>query len=175
MAFCFNNLTNEIRQLMVDEVNYDVNNNNLYISDRLTSEGKKIYCQLLLKNIREGNEESFASSLSGYFNSHYRRKNSSGGYVLVNMPRNAPLTLAEGEFNRFYIRALRKFAIYNNKKIRVYRAKTVSNPRIESEEKIGQILDANCLLNDLRQNVGIDTFLGLPSVNSGLSIEIINF
>ena len=91
------------------------------------------------------------------------------------MPRNAPLTLAEGEFNRFYIRALCKFAIYNNKKIRVYRAKTVSNPRIESEEKIGQILDANCLLNDLRQNVGIDTFLGLPSVNSGLSIEIINF
>ena len=57
--------------------------------------------------------------------------------------------------------------------IEVYRAKEVTNPRSESERKIGTIVDPKKLLDDLRANPGVDTALGLPSgPNSGLSVKI---
>ena len=88
---------------------------------------------------------------------------------------NASEVFAEGEFNRFYIRALCKRVISDNKgRLEIYRAKQVSNPRIESEMMIGRIIDPSKLLDDLRTNIGVDTVLGLPcGPNSGLSIRII--
>ena len=94
---------------------------------------------------------------------------------MVKVPYDANETLADGEFNRFYITALCLKALENkNIKLVVYRAKSVSRPRPESQAKIGQVVNPQSLLNDLRSTVGIDTSLGLPSgPNSGLSIMII--
>ncbi len=81
--------------------------------------------------------------------------------------------LASGEFNRFYMRGLCLHAINNNYSIVVYRAKYSINPRPNSEEKIGMTVLAKTLLQDLRSNIGIDTFLRLPAgSNSGLSIKL---
>lgn len=81
--------------------------------------------------------------------------------------------LAEGEFNRYYIRALCLRAIEEGKKLKVYRAKEVGNPRSESAVKIGQEVDSQLLLADLRKNIGIDTCFGLPAgPNSGLSVRL---
>jgi hypothetical protein len=39
---------------------------------------------------------------------------------------------------------------------------------------IGKIIECDKLLNDLRENIGMDTILGLPpGPNSGLSVELI--
>jgi hypothetical protein len=65
------------------------------------------------------------------------------------VPINANTTLAEGEFNRFYIRALCIYAIQNNIQFLVVcRAKESLNPRPESLMKIGTNVDPKTLLND---------------------------
>ena len=51
MSFKFNNLTEKTRRYMVEEVNYDIKNKCLYISERLSYTGKLVYVDLLLKNI----------------------------------------------------------------------------------------------------------------------------
>jgi hypothetical protein len=84
---------------------------------------------------------------------------------------NANETLAEGEFNRFYLRGLCRVAIDGRTpSIAVYRAKPVAEPRPESQALIGTTFDANTLLADLRAHTGVDTALDLPpGPNSGLS------
>ena len=80
------------------------------------------------------------------------------------MPSNAPETLAEGEFNRFYIRGLCRRAVEENvAQLVIYRAKTVTHARPESERRIGATVSPGALLADLRQNVGVDTVLGVPA------------
>ena len=174
MAFNFKHLTEEVRMIMIEEVNLDFNNGNLYISNRLSHYGKQIYPQLLLKSIKNGNEEDLAKSLEVYLNSHEQRKNPKGGYTLVKVSSTAAYTLAEGEFNRFYIRALCRVALSSGKRLKVYRAQVSINPRRESEMKIGKFIDARVLLEDLRSNSGVETALGLPpGPNSGLSVELV--
>ncbi len=174
MAFTFKNLTNETRRYMAEEVNYDLQKNILYISERLSTVGKSVYPALLLKSIESGTEATLAQSLLGKFNPTYLRTNSNGTFTSVKMPYNQNIMLAEGEFNRFYIRALCRIAISNGCKLKIYRAKLSSSPRIESERKIGSFIDPEQLLWDLRNNVGTDTALGLPpGPNSGLSVELV--
>jgi hypothetical protein len=93
------------------------------------------------------------------------------GYTVSKVPRTAPITLAEGEFNRFYLRGLCQRAIEaGGPAIEIYRARASVTPRPESEAMIGRHLDADKLLVDLREHVGVDTALGLPpGPNSGLS------
>ena len=90
------------------------------------------------------------------------------------MPVNAPDVLAEGEFNRFYMRGVCRRAIVESvSKLVVYRAKPVENPRPDSESKLGATVEPSALLADLRANIGIDTFLGLPAgPNSGLCVKL---
>ncbi|WP_410510167.1 hypothetical protein RSJ42_08630 [Methanosarcina hadiensis] len=139
----------------------------------MNEEGAHLYPELLLKAIDEGNEITFGADLlsHGCFNTHVLRNGKP-----TKMPSNAHETLSEGEFNRFYIRALCLRAINEGCELEVYRAKQVSNPRPDSQIMIGHIIDAissESLLNDLRTSTGIDTALGLPNgPNSGLSVRI---
>jgi hypothetical protein len=90
------------------------------------------------------------------------------------MRSNAHEMLAEGEFNRFYIRALCLRAIEDGiPDVVVYRAKPVENPRSESQQKIDEHVSPEALLRDLRIHPGVDTALGLPpGPNSGLSVRL---
>ena len=63
----------------------------------------------------------------------------------------APDTLAEGEFNRFYIGGLYLRALTDDiVELVVYRAKQVSNPRRESEPLIGTRIPPEKLPQDIR-------------------------
>ncbi|RKG58962.1 hypothetical protein D7X30_15455 [Corallococcus sp. AB011P] len=85
----------------------------------------------------------------------------------------APDTFAEGEFNRFYIRALCRRAEEDDiEHLVIYRAKAAESPRVESEMRIGQAMVPDRLLRDLRTNIGVGTALGLPQPNSGLSVHL---
>ena len=91
------------------------------------------------------------------------------------MPETTHITLSEGEFNRFYIRAICRYVIDNGGEfVKIYRAKEVANPRSSSEEKIDMLVEASKVLSDLRNNSGVDLALGIPpGPNSGLSVEIV--
>lgn len=175
MAFRFENLDSKTRELMLDEVELDIKNRKLYLSPRLSDYGKKQYIQLLKNAIQENNETALANNLrtQNCLNPTEPR-NTNQGVKIVSVPVTANETLAEGEFNRFYIRALCRMVIEDKRGIlEIYRAKQVSTPRQESQMMIGKIVNPEKLLNDLRTNIGVDTVLGLPpGPNSGLSVRI---
>ncbi len=167
----------EIRKLMLKEVNKDITNEIIYLSKRLEDSKKEIYIELLKKATESGNADTLAAEIlnKSCLKQVMPRRTPSGGMILARVPRGANLTLAEGEFNRFYLRGICLKAISDGKKIEVYRAKEVLNPRIESQKLIGKIVSPDKLLEDLRKNIGLDTALGLPKgPNSGLSGKLIN-
>lgn len=174
MALELFDLDNRTRKLMLEEFFLDMEKNSLYKSNRLNDAGIVRYPEVLRIAISEGDEASLARQLqSGLLKSIEQRRKPTGGYTTARVPSNAHEMLAEGEFNRFYIRALCRRAIEEGTSLIIYRAKAVNNPRVESEAKIGYKVDPNKLLEDLRTNIGVDTALGIPAgPNSGLSVRL---
>jgi len=176
MALNLINLDERTRTLMIEEVDMDISQQNLYISPRLTTEGQQRYPDLLKEAIRQHDDQWLAKNLqSGNFlKAEEQRRKPNGGYTIVRVPITAPVTLAEGEFNRFYCRAVCLRAIQDGiGNVEVYRAKDVTTERPESKAKIGSLVSASELLSDLRTHQGVEPALGLPpGPNSGLSIRI---
>jgi hypothetical protein len=98
----------------------------------------------------------------------------SGDISVTRVPYNAHETFAESEFNRYYIRGLSARAIAEGiEKVEVYRGKPVIKARPESQAKIRELISAETLLNDLRNSIGKDTALGIPSgPKSGLTVRL---
>ncbi|MFW9876320.1 MAG: hypothetical protein ACFFG0_24765, partial [Candidatus Thorarchaeota archaeon] len=61
MIFNFNDLNEETRKDMKEELEMDIKNDNIYISPRLTN--KELYIKLFKKAIESGNDSSFANEL----------------------------------------------------------------------------------------------------------------
>jgi len=164
-----------IRNLMFEEFDMDYKQGRLYISPRLKDESQDTYVTLLREAILTGDDESLAEGIleNSCLKSMMPRRTRTGRITMARVPKDAHLTLAEGEFNRFYIRAVCRKAISEGTEVQVYRAKEVRDPRPESQALIGNLLDPSKLLEDLRQNIGVDTALGVPAgPNSGLSVRI---
>lgn len=161
---------------MVTEIDSDTAKGALYISDNLNGEGRAVYPELLKVAAANGTDTSLAAEIQPRLNSHQKPRQLKSG--LLSKPPimrvDAHEMLAEGEFNRFYIRAVCLHAIEDGiEEVTVYRAKEVVNARSESQQMIGKRVNAKVLLNDLRTNIGIDTALGLPpGPNSGLSVHL---
>ena len=177
MAMYFENLDQRTRQLMLDEMEYDIANHQLHISPFLSGQGQRDYENLLRDALRNGNDETLAQNLR----EHRRilrtlpRRNPSGGYSIAATAENAAQVLAESEFNRYYIRALACRAIEDGiSELVIYRAKPVANPRPESEARVETSLPPRELLDDLRSHSGDERpSLGVPSgPNSGLSVRL---
>lgn len=169
------NLDDVTRPLMRSEVESDIAAGGLYESPRLSDRGNADYPSLLLDATDGGTDGSLADEL----NALGRLKDTetatrNGKTFSKKVPVTAAETLAEGEFNRFYARGLCLRAVAEGvTHVRVYRAKAVAVPRPASEAMIGQLVDAQALLNDLRQSSGVEPALGLPpGPNSGLSVEL---
>ena len=165
-----------IRELMLNEYEKDVAERKIYLSPRLREDSHQVYLNLMREAIQSGNADSFATRIRARncLKLTEQRRKPSGGWTTAKVPRTAHITLAEGEFNRFYLRGLCLKAIEEGVEIEVYRAKLVSRPRPESIAMIGKKLDPKRLLLDLRTHIGVDTALGLPpGPNSGLSGRII--
>jgi hypothetical protein len=169
------NLDDVTREHMRAEAERDLAEGTIYLSDRLTATGAAEWPDLLLEAIDAGNADRLTATLNrnGRLNSHeiYIRK---GVARSRSVPVTAAETLAEGEYNRFYIRGVCARALAEGAEIEVYRAKSVMRPRPESAARIGVRLDPSALLEDLRAHTHIDSALGVPSgPNSGLSIRLV--
>lgn len=162
------------RGLMEAELDEDIQLNRVYVCPRLSELGQSAFPELLREASLRGNDATLAESLRPMMNATEQRRNRSGdGYSTVRVPVTAYVTLAEGEFNRLYIRAVCLRSIEDSiARLVVYRAKEVLRPRPESELLIGKVFDPRVVLEDLRQSVGVEPASGFPAPNSGLSVKI---
>jgi hypothetical protein len=172
----FPDLNDEVRAVMLEEIRLDQERNALYTSNRLSPAGREAWPCLLTHAAESGTAQSLADELrnSGHLlTSEMSHRNGKPHEKAV--PHNAPETLAEGEFNRFYIRAVCMITLRRSQTdVEVYRAKDVINPRPESASRIGLRVDASVLLDDLRNSIGVDSALGIPAgPNSGLSVRLL--
>ena len=171
----FENLTEEVRQLMVDEIEMDISQEKLYPSPRLTPDGILQYPSLLIQAAAQADPNWLEGRLNmlALIKAREQRRSGKGNVSMVKVPHTAAQTLAEGEFNYYYVRGLCAYAIQNEiEALQVYRAKAVRNPRSSSIAKTGKLLPSKQLLADLRLN-HLDAVLGIRAgPNSGLSVRI---
>jgi len=167
--FNFLNLDQNVRSLMLSEINTDIETDNFYVSERLNDTGKENYATFLIDSVTNSDEETLEALLD--FTTHFNPTSLRQGKP-VKIPSNASTLLCQSEFNRYYIRALCAHAIANDiNEVEIYRARESSWSRPESEAKIGKKISAQDLLDDLRSSVGAEPKL-MPEVNSGLSVKI---
>jgi len=173
MALALGNLDESTRKHMLAELDRDERTSEgPYISPRLSPAGIEVYPQLLRDAIADGDDNTLEAALSapGLFNAE--EAYGPGKAKTRKMNVRAPQILAEGEFNRYFIRGLCALLCTNGGgKVEVYRARESSWARPESEALIGTRIDATELLEDLREHVGEAPSL-LPDVNSGLSVRL---
>jgi hypothetical protein len=174
MGINYENLDDTTRNYSLEEIQMGGH----YISPRLTEEGQAAWPSLLEEAHKSHNDDWIAKEIlsRGYMRSHEKYKRQGVERVReINKP-HAAQQLAEGEFNRYYIRGLCLRAKAAGKdSLIVYRGKHVSNPRPESEIKIGTSVPVDALLAMLRSNdfVSIDECIGVPSgPNSGLTCKL---
>ncbi len=178
MTLYYQNLDERTRQLMLDEMQFDLDHHQLHISPLLSGQGQMDYTDLLREAIQNGSDETLAKNLREHrriVRTLPRRRPKGEGYLIAATPENAAEVLAESEFNRYYIRALARRAIEDGiGELVVYRAKPVRKPRPESEALVESTLPAEDLLTDLRSHTGDEVpALGVPSgPNSGLSVRL---
>jgi hypothetical protein len=176
MGLDYRNLDERTRALMPAEIDRDASAGTLFLSDNPNPQGRTDYANLLKTAARVGSDVTLAAEIHHRLNSHEKpRKLKSGAFSKPPAMRsNAHEMLAEGEFNRFYIRAVCLRALEDGVPgVIVYRAKAVENPRAESEQKIGQHVSPEPCTGVLRTHPGVDTALGLPpGPNSGLSVKL---
>lgn len=154
----FHNLDNDTRRLMSQELARDINDDNVYLSTRLTEYGKSRWTHILGGVFSLGSTDLLAECLgaAGVLETSetYTR---AGQTKRRAMPKNAADTLAHGEFNRYYMRALCLQALadpFRSLALEVCRVKQVQSPREESQARIGDQVDPAEMLSYLRQVPG---------------------
>lgn len=174
MPLSLSDLDLRVRAAMAAKLDDDIARGGPYISPRLNPPGVEAWPELLRAAIEPGDDGTLAASLHGLLNDTESRIPSRGKLFVARVPHNASETLAEGEFNRYYVRGLAVVALEEGvTELEVYRAKAVTTPRFESDRLVGRRLSPNRLLADLRASPGVDTALGVPAgPNSGLSVRV---
>jgi hypothetical protein len=176
MGIQYENLDGSTRRYMLEESALGDH----YISPRLTEEGQADWQRLLEEGIRSHNDDWIASEILRLGYMRTQEQYTRGGVTRTRKinQKHAALQLAEGEFNRYYIRGLCLRAQSTGGDVLVvYRGKAVSKPRPESEAKIGTQVPIDTLLEALRTNDFVtieDTVgIGVPGgPNSGLTCKL---
>jgi hypothetical protein len=124
---------------MICEVDGDVAATKLYMSVRFSPKGMAAYEGLLRLAIEKHSDSWLANQFrNGCMELHEMRKKPKGGVTMALVPVTAADTFAEGEFNRFYARAVCSRAIADGiPHVVVYRGKEVVTPRPASTALIG--------------------------------------
>jgi hypothetical protein len=177
LEFEFAQLDDGTRGFMLEELDRDLKAGTEFVGSRLNSEGHAAYLAALDAALRSGTPYSLQLALEpvpgrlwvpAIVDRRDRRSTT---------PRSAGRTLAEGEFNRYYMRAIcRRAVAEGDGTVRVRRGKRVQVPRADPQVKVrpGDVLSAADVLEDLRLHPGADTRLGMPrGPNSGLTLEFL--
>lgn len=167
-------MSEEIRDRMAEEINTDLNGRAPDFSMRLTEIGRQKFAELLLEAVSSHDDRWLTIQLNGrgLIKRTETRRRRSGGFSEVKVPDTAAETLSEDVFNRYYVRALCKFAIENGiEEVEVYRAKHVKTPRSSSRRLIGQRFSVHDLLQHVL-TAGSNAIIP-QGPNSGLSVRLV--
>ncbi len=176
MAMDFRNLDERTRAFMAQEVERDLSRGSLYTSKRFNDKGKQEYPSLLLEAVKFHDGDWLALQLyaRGLLAHGETRRLPKEIIAVAQVPTTAGVILAEGEFNRYYMRGVCRAALEAGiTEVVVYRAKRVDRPRPESQAMLGKKIPAAALLEDLRAVPGTRSRYGIPSgPNSGLTLRL---
>jgi len=172
--FNFIDLDERTRKFMLAAIDEAEQSNEIYFSPRLNDEGKQLWLALLKEAAHEHNEHWLAYQLeeNRLVTGIEIADKPSGGYSIKHVPSTAAETMADSQFNRFYILGLCKRARAEGiSHLEVYRAKQRARPRPESEALIGKQVAVEEIEAQLRETEsGFESPLGKP--NSGLSVKL---
>jgi hypothetical protein len=175
MSLNYLNLDSVTRQFMREEIDFDKEQSNFYLSNYLSPQGKQQWPTLLEESIQHDDSWLEREIIRRELLAQYHtRRTPSGGTTQARVPVTAAQTLAEGEFNRLYVRGLSARAMASGiDYLEAYRARSSQNPRPESQAIIGRHFLAQSILQDLRANSGVESALGVPpGPNSGISVKL---
>lgn len=146
---------------MLAELQRDIASGVLYYGVNLSKPGKAKWPELLKQAIDEHDDDWLAQKLTVRG-------------MMITIEKYKAVMLAEGEFNRFYVRGLCVRTISEGSSaVIVCRAKSVSDPRPESRALIGKRISAEALLQDLRTAQGKKPAFGVPGgPNSGITVRL---
>lgn len=174
IMFNFIDLDDKTRRYMLEAIEEAEESNDIYFSPRFNDEGRTLWLSLLKEAAEEHNEHWLAYQLdeNEMMTGVEVAKKHTGGYSIKHVPSNAAETLADGQFNRFFMLALAKRAEEEGiPYLLIYRARERGEPRPESEEMIGRRVPVEEVEAQLKKlDNGLKSWLLRP--NSGLSLRL---
>jgi hypothetical protein len=174
--FRFDNLDIVTRTAILEAIDEAESNNNIYYSTRFTENGKAQWLALLKQAAQDHNEHWLAYQLEAHsaMKDFEGVQTPSGGYTTKHVPHTAAITMAEGQFNRFYILGLCKRAKAEGiSHLEVYRAQERSTSRSTSQSLIGtqlSIAEIEAQLKEIQASFKSD----LVKPNSGISMKLVS-
>lgn len=148
MKFNFTNLDDQTRKLIKDEIARATKNDEIYFSARLNNIGSGRWVPWLTEAAKTHDEHWLAYQIetSEGMKDFEGRARPTGGYTVAHVPHTAAETLAEGQFNRFYIAGVCRRAIdAAQSDVTIYRARHRGEPRPESRALEGTTTNAQAL------------------------------
>lgn len=175
MPLQYENLDPTTRRYAVLELDQDLANGAFHISERLRPEAVGQYQRLLQEALRYYDDRWLEEHASDLIVESESRRTRSGGTTTARVPQMAARMLAEGDFNRYYMRGIALRAIEEGRQIlEVYRARLSMEPRPESAQLEGQRVPAAEVLDHLRGPISVDPNVApLGRTNSGLSVRLV--
>lgn len=173
MPLQYENLDPTTRRYALAELERDLASGSFHASDRLRPTAIAEYQRLLRDAIRYYDDLWLEDRSGDLIVDFEPRQTKSGSVTTARVPDMAARMLAEGDFNRYYMRGVALRATDESRLVEVYRARLSVEPRQESAELEGQTLTGQEVLDYLRGTANperIAARLGRP--NSGLSIRL---
>jgi hypothetical protein len=175
MPLQYQNLDPTTRRFAIGELDDDLKSGAFHASERLRPTAIADYQHLLRESLRYYDDLWLEQRASDLLVDFETRQTRSGGQTTAKIPEMASRMLAEGDFNRYYMRGVALRAIEEGRQVvEVYRARLSLEPRPDSAEAEGQRVQAKDVLDYLRGTTNVapsDVRLGRP--NSGLSVRLV--
>jgi hypothetical protein len=175
MPLQYENLDPTTRRFAISELDRDLASGAFHCSERLRPEAVAEYQRLLHEALRYYDDRWLEEHASDLLVESESRRTRSGGTTTARVPQMAARLLAEGDFNRYYMRGLAVRAIDEGRQVlEVYRARLSLEPRPESAVVEGTRISATEVLDHLRGPLSTDpSVMPLGRTNSGLSVRLV--
>jgi hypothetical protein len=175
MPLKYDHLDPATRRHAIAELDGDLASGAFHSSDRLRPTAVAEYQRLLREAIRYYDDLWLEERAGDLLVDFEHRTTRTGAQTTAKVPEMAARMLAEGDFNRYYMRGVALRAIDEQRPVvEVYRARLSLEPRPESAELEGHRLPAREVLEYLRgQRVDDPTVVRLARPNSGLSLRLV--
>ena len=175
MPLSYENLDPTTRRLALAELDWDEEHERIHVPDRIRPGAQAEYLGLLRDALRYYDDRWLEEHVDDLLVGFEMRRTKSGGAATARLPSGAARMLAEGEFNRYYMRAVAARAVAEGRQVvEVYRARLSLDPRPTSAELEGTRLSAQQLLDELRGvEPGTLPEVRLGKPNSGLSVRMV--